>query len=154
MPEPSTILASALAFSAVKVLGAAYLIYLGLRTLLATGKAGASAPLRRQPLPRVFVDGVVVEIFNPKVALFFLAFLPQFVDVSKGAVTLQIVALGGLYVLLGFLSDGSYALVAARTGDWLRGTLGFARVQRLLSAGIYLALGAFAAFSGSRSSAK
>jgi threonine/homoserine/homoserine lactone efflux protein len=148
------LLTSALAFSVVKYLGAAYLLYLGLRTLLTRGETAAQGPVRRQPLRRVFADGAIVEILNPKVALFFVAFLPQFVDPSKGGVATQIWLLGGVYVLLGFLSDGSYALLAARAGDWLRGNLGFARVQRLVTGGIYLALGAVAALSGSRSSAK
>ena len=148
------LVSSALAFSAVKYLGAAYLIVIGLRTLLDRGKTTARGPVRRQAHSRIFVDAIVVSIFNPKVAIFFLAFLPQFVDVSRGAVPLQILALGAIYVLLGFLSDGTYALIAARAGGWLRGNAGFARVQRRLAGTIYLTLGALTAFSGSRATAK
>ena len=147
------LLSSALAFTTVKYVGAAYLVYLGLRTLLTQSEAEQIAALRREPLPRIFADGVVVNVFNPKTALFFFAFLPQFVDPSRGAVTAQIAVLGTLFVLLGLLSDGSYALLAARAAAWLRGNRLFGRARRLVSGGVYLALGAFAALSGSRSSA-
>lgn len=145
---------SALAFSAVRYLGAAYLIYLGLRTLFARPAGERRTPSPPQPLPRIFVDGVVVNVLNPKTALFFFAFLPQFVDPAQGAVPLQIAVLGAVFVLLGLLSDGAYALLAARGGDWLKANLGFARIQRLVSGSIYLTLGAAAALSGARSTHK
>src|SRR5262245_48763064 len=89
------LMASATVFSAVKYLGAAYLIYLGIRrlrdrtTTLVSAHAAGAPPLRR-----AFVDGVIVNVLNPKTALFFLAFLPQFVDVARGSVGAQILALG------------------------------------------------------------
>jgi len=148
------LMSSALAFSVVQYLGAAYLVYLGVRKLLERDDSERRGPTRQQPLSRIFADGVVVNVLNPKTTLFFFAFLPQFVDVSKGAVTLQILTLGAVFVLLGLLSDGAYALLAARAGDWLRGSLGFGRAQRLVSGGVYLTLGAAAAVSGSRAADK
>jgi threonine/homoserine/homoserine lactone efflux protein len=151
----SAILASsAVAFSMVKYAGAAYLIVLGVRKLLARDED--EAPLeagRRRSLRRVFVQGAVVNVLNPKTALFFLAFLPQFVDVERGAAWLQMVVLGLTFVALGICSDGTYALVASRAGGWLRSSARFRRGQRYVSGGIYLSLGAAAALSGSRSDA-
>src|SRR5262245_60890147 len=97
---------SALAFDLVTYLGAIYLVYLGIRKLLgrdqrANGEASAPRSLRR-----LFAQGVVVNVLNPKTALFFLAFLPQFVDASKGAVGGQILVLGLIFVALGVISDG------------------------------------------------
>jgi threonine/homoserine/homoserine lactone efflux protein len=111
----SAILASsAVAFGVVKYVGAAYLIWLGIRTMRERHEERPSGPIRDRSLGRVYAQGVVVNVLNPKTALFFLAFLPQFVDVSRGGVTAQIVILGLTFILLGFVSDGSYALVAAR----------------------------------------
>ncbi|MBI3455782.1 MAG: LysE family translocator [Candidatus Rokubacteria bacterium] len=145
---------SALAYGTVRYLGAAYLIYLGVRTLFARPAEERRTPSRPERLPRIFADGVVVNVLNPKTALFFFAFLPQFVDPARGAVSLQIAILGAVFVLLGLLSDGAYALLAARGGDWLKANLGFARIQRLISGSIYFTLGAAAALSGARSTHK
>jgi threonine/homoserine/homoserine lactone efflux protein len=149
----SAILASsAVAFSVVKYAGAAYLIVLGVRKILGGDEReedADEAPARS--LRRIFGQGVVVNVLNPKTALFFLAFLPQFVDTGRGAVWLQMVVLGLTFIALGICSDGTYALVAARAGGWLRSSLRFRRTQRYVSGGIYLSLGAVAALSGSRS---
>src|SRR5581483_12011255 len=106
------LLASALAFSIVKYLGAAYLIYLGVRTFLSRhdGKQEAAAP---RSLSRLFMQGFVVNILNPKTALFFYAFLPQFVDPARGAVVWQILFFGALFVLLAFCTDSLYALLGS-----------------------------------------
>lgn len=148
------LMSSALAFDAVKYLGAAYLIYLGIRKLVERDEAKRRRVTRQAHLSRVFADGVVVNVLNPKTTLFFFAFLPQFVDMSKGAVPQQVVVLGAVFVLLGFLSDGAYALLAARAGEWLRGHLGFVRAQRFVTAGLYLSLGTTAALAGARSAQK
>lgn len=147
----SAILASsAVAFSVVKYAGAAYLIVLGLRKLLRKDRRDelgeGSEP---RSLRRIFVQGVVVNVLNPKTALFFLAFLPQFVDVERGPVWLQMVLLGLTFILLGLISDGTYALVAARAGRWLRSSARFRSAQRSVSGGVYVSLGAAAALSGS-----
>ena len=113
------LLSSALAFTVVKYLGAAYLVYLGLRRLLTRGQAYADAMVQHQSLRRIYSQGVLVAILNPKTALFFLAFLPQFVDASRGPVTVQLLMLGCLFVLMAVVTDGLYALLAGSVGQWL-----------------------------------
>jgi threonine/homoserine/homoserine lactone efflux protein len=148
------LLSSALAFTTVKYLGAAYLIYLGVRTLRSGATVERSAEVRADRLTRVLSQGILVNVLNPKTALFFLAFLPQFIDPARGSIALQIGVLGAFFVLLGMISDGTYALLAAAAGGWLRGNLRFARVQRYFSGGVYLTLGTAAALSGSNSASK
>lgn len=152
----SAILASsATAFTVVKWAGAAYLVYLGLRRVLARDEGGdeeASVSSRSVSLSHVFWQGVLVDLLNPKVALFFLAFLPQFVDPSRGPAWTQILALGLTLAAVGLCTDGLYALLSGTAADWLRrknDNAGFRRLQRYLSGGVYLALGAGAAASGS-----
>ena len=145
----SALLASSvIAFNAVKYLGAAYLIYLGVRKLLsqpATPQAGDVTP---QPLRKIFVEGIVVNVLNPKSAIFFLAFLPQFVVIAKGNVETQILILGALFILIGLLSDGLYALLAGSFGTWLKRSRRFLNVQHYVSGSIYVLLGVGAALSG------
>jgi threonine/homoserine/homoserine lactone efflux protein len=139
--------ASATAFGVVKYLGAAYLLYLGVRRLLDRGPALAARDGSPPPLTRAFLDGVVVNVLNPKTALFFLAFLPQFVDVSRGAVGAQILALGLLFVLLGTITDGLYAVCAGSAASWLRQSPRFVAGERWVSGSMYIGLGLAAAFS-------
>ena len=116
-------------------------------TLLVIPGPGA----RRRGLGRVFAQGVVVNVLNPKTALFFLAFLPQFVDPSRGAAWTQILLLGATFVILALCSDGLYALLSGTAGGWLRRKMkgaSFRRGQRFISGGILIALGAVAAVSG------
>lgn len=143
------LLSSALAFSVVKYLGAAYLLYLGVRALLTREEvaAGEQQPAQRK-LAHIFVQGVVVNLLNPKVALFFFAFLPQFVDPARGWVAGQAFLLGSLFVVLGILSDSIYALLAGTVRHWLRGNRAFARGHRYLTGSIYIALGVSTAVAG------
>jgi threonine/homoserine/homoserine lactone efflux protein len=90
---------------------------------------------------------VVVNVLNPKTALFFLAFLPQFVDVGRGHVGAQIVALGATIVALGLITDGGYALVAETVGRWLLGHPRCLTGERWISGGLYIGLGVTAAFA-------
>ena len=150
----SAILASsATAFSVVKWLGVAYLIWFGLQRLLARDENGDAPPdVRPEPLARVFGQSALIQVLNPKVALFFLAFLPQFVDPSRGAAWTQVVVLGGTLAALGLLTDGLYALLGGTAGDWLKrrnASARFRHAQRYVPGGIYLALGAVAAATGS-----
>ena len=142
---------SALAFSVVKYLGGAYLIYLGVRRLLERSSALAPDRPRAPRLRRTFLDGVVVNVLNPKTGLFFLAFLPQFVDPSRGAVGVQIFALGLLFVALGLLTDGLYALTAGTAVGWLRGNPSFVRSERWISGTLYIGLGVAATATPTRS---
>ena len=141
---------SAAAFAIVKWLGAAYLIWLGLKRLFGRDEEDAPAEVEPEPLSRLFSQGVIVQVFNPKVALFFLAFLPQFVDPSRGDAWTQILVLGATLAALGLLTDGLYALIGGTASAALRrrGSR-FRRVQRYFSGGVYLALGAASAASGS-----
>lgn len=139
--------ASATAFSIVKYLGAAYLIYIGVRRLLDRRAPAGTGPGEPKHLRRAFVDGVIVNVLNPKTGLFFLAFLPQFVTVSRGHVGEQIVWLGVVFVLLGMITDSLYALTAGSAARWLRGKPGFLSSERWVSGGLYVGLGVVAALS-------
>jgi threonine/homoserine/homoserine lactone efflux protein len=138
---------SALAFDVVKYLGAAYLIVVGVRRLAGLERAEQTETPRRRSLSRLYRQGIVVNVLNPKTALFFLAFLPQFVDSTRGAAWAQILLLGLLFAGLGFLSDGVWALVAGTLGERLRRSRSFPQVQRYVSGSVYVGLGAVAAFS-------
>src|SRR5215218_6941133 len=107
---------SAIAFSVVKYAGAAYLIYLGVRALLGRGDPPLTAAGSPRTDRRLFWEGFVVDVLNPKVALFYLAFLPQFIDPGQGAVAPQMLVLGAVFTALGLLSDGTYALAAGTFG--------------------------------------
>lgn len=146
----STLLASsALAFAIVKYLGAAYLVYLGLRTLLTPVQTDVTVEATPSRLSNVFWQGVIVNVLNPKSALFFLAFLPQFVNPARGSATLQILMLGVIFALMALVSDGLYAITAGTVGPWLRNNLRYLHMQRYLAGGVYIALGVATAVSGS-----
>jgi threonine/homoserine/homoserine lactone efflux protein len=134
---------SAAAFSAVKWIGAGYLIYIGIRTLATKAQAvnQLNDPMSRR---RAFTQGIVVNTFNPKVALFFLSFLPQFIDADRGSAALQSLVLGSTFVVLGCISDSLFAILAsALRGTLLRGkSLPF--VQRYVAGSVFIALGAIA----------
>src|SRR6202011_3777274 len=100
------LVSSALAFAIVKYLGAAYLIWIGIRTLMAKDPDPAALEIPAEPLRRVFRDRFVVKLFNPRKGIFFLAFLPQFVDPARGPVHWQILVLGLTFMGLGIISDG------------------------------------------------
>ncbi len=143
-------LASALAFSVVKYLGAAYLIYLGLRTLLTRDKtADGVVEVSGQPLRQAFSQAIIVSILNPQTALFFFAFLPQFVDPAHGSVSAQMFILGILFVTMAVTTDSGYAILAGTLGGLLRGRRNVQRVQRYVAGTVYIGLGLAAALSGS-----
>ncbi len=141
---------SALAFTAVRWLGAAYLVFLGLRTLLGGPDAQVAAAPEPAPPRRLFAQGFVVNLLNPKTALFFLAFLPQFVDPARGRVPLQMLLLGGLFIGMAIMSDATYALLAGTLGNRLGKTAGARRRARLFTGSVYVALGVGTVLAGSR----
>jgi threonine/homoserine/homoserine lactone efflux protein len=141
-----------MAFSVVKYLGAFYLIYLGITTLMRKTKSAEDAVIVKKPLGKIFRQGVIVNVLNPKTAIFFFAFLPQFVTPENGSVALQISFLGLLFVGMAIITDGAYALVAGTLGAWLRDNQAFLKVQKYLSGSIYVVLGVATAVSGNSSS--
>lgn len=146
----SAVLASsALAFAIVKYAGAAYLVWLGLRKLFSRnvprGEAFIAAPRKGR---RLFREGFLVNLLNPKTALFFLAFLPQFVDLSRGYIALQIAILGFLFALLGLVSDSAYAMASGAAGEWLKRSSLWLIIERYASGLLMVGLGMTAAFAG------
>jgi threonine/homoserine/homoserine lactone efflux protein len=144
------LLSSAVAFSAVKYLGAAYLIYLGVRKLITQEELQPVETRPAHKLSRIYLQGMVVNVLNPKNALFFFAFLPQFVDPARGAVAAQIMLLGGTFALMGIVSDGCYALLAGTVGHWLKGNVRVLRRQRYFTGSVYIGLGLTTAFADTR----
>lgn len=142
------IASSATAFTIVKYVGAAYLVLIGLRRLLARGEHDPRVELGGAATGRRLIwHGAIVNVFNPKTALFSLAFLPQFVDPFAGPVAPQMLVLGTLLVGLGALRDGTYALVAAGAARRLRETAAARRRLDRLSGGVPVSVGLGAAFA-------
>lgn len=139
---------SAVAFTTVKYAGAAYLLFLGIRQLLRSRALPTDAP-EPEPEPRwrLFRQGALVNVLNPKTAIFFLAFLPQFVDPTRGPLWAQAALLGLVFIALGMLSDGAYALAAGAIGDRLRRSAHVRRWLDRLSGGVHIVLGTIAALA-------
>jgi threonine/homoserine/homoserine lactone efflux protein len=144
----SLLLSSATAFQAVKFAGAAYLVILGLRRLRGRratgGETQARVPRSRR---RLYGQGVVVNILNPKTALFFLALLPQFVDPNAGSAAVQMLVLGLVWVVLAFVCDAGWALAAGSAGDWIRSNARFLRGERYVSGTVLVGVGAATALA-------
>ncbi len=143
------LLSSAVAFNIVKYAGAAYLIYLGVKTLLTREKIAEADVPEEKSLLHTFYQGVLVNVLNPKTALFFTAFLPQFINVKNDFVAGQIFSLGAIIVVLGIVSGSTYTLLAGSFGNLFRGNLRFLRAQRYFAGSVYIGLGAATALTGS-----
>jgi threonine/homoserine/homoserine lactone efflux protein len=141
------IAASATAFTVVKLAGAGYLIYLGIMAFRSAGKAESHSGREPMSTRRIFWQGAVVNILNPKTALFFLAFVPQFIEPSLGNPGLQLMVLGGVFIVAGLISDSTYALVAGAAGARFLGTDSWRRGQGYVAGTIYTGLGVVAAFT-------
>ena len=145
------IASSALAFGVVTYAGAAYLIWLGIKKIMhrpelpEDGAAGTD-----DGYLQIFRDGFIVNLLNPKTALFIFAFLPQFVDTSRGHIAMQIAFLGLLFAALGLLTDGCYALVGGTAGNWLRRSRRYRGIEPYMSGALLIGLGVIAAFAGSQ----
>ena len=140
---------SALAFAVVKYAGAAYLIYIGVRRILTrTDVQTSQLKVPKRSLGRLYRDGFLVNLLNPKTALFFLAFLPQFIDPSRGAVAAQITFLGLLFTLMGLTSDSLYALIAGAAGRWVKRSGRYLRWERYVTGSVFIGLGVTAAVAG------
>jgi threonine/homoserine/homoserine lactone efflux protein len=142
------IVSSAVAFTAVKAAGAVYLIGLGLWTIFARRAEPDVALGGERALRRVFAQGIVVNVLNPKTALFFLAFLPQFVDPSAPHPAVQVALLGLVFALLGLVTDSLWALVAGSAGGVLRRSRRYVKVQRYVTGSVYVGLGVATALVG------
>jgi threonine/homoserine/homoserine lactone efflux protein len=141
---------SAVAYSTVKWAGVGYLAWIGIRTLMKNDADFARPQLEQTALRKIFIQGVLVNMLNPKVAIFFLAFLPQFVDADASNATLQTLVLGMTLVTIGLITDSLYALAGGSVGDVLRRRPTFARTTRIVSGSIYIALAGVAAVTGTK----
>ncbi|HMB18365.1 MAG TPA: LysE family translocator [Gaiellaceae bacterium] len=137
----SLLASSAMAFTVVKYAGAAYLILLGIHRLLTREEVAEVAATPPRALRKIFRDGVIVNVLNPKTALFFLAFLPQFVDPAHGAATLQILVLGLTFTVIALSSDSLWALAAGTLGGWLRRSRWYLGVKRWVTGTAFVVLG-------------
>ena len=140
---------SATAFNVVKWLGAGYLIFVGIRTLLVrpTAIEGLSGSMSRR---RSFLQGIVVNTLNPKVALFFVSYLPQFIDSDQGAAWSQALVLGVIFVAIGCITDASYALMASALRTVLVNGRSLPFVQRYVAGSVFIGLGLLATRASSR----
>jgi threonine/homoserine/homoserine lactone efflux protein len=141
------LLSSAALFSVVKFAGAGYLIYLGGRRLLGLEPSALITPAETRSRRRLYRDGAVVNILNPKTALFFYAFLPQFLDPDKGAVALQALVLGSIFVSMALVSDSLWALASGSAAEWLKARPIAVRVERWVTGTVLVGLGAAAALT-------
>jgi threonine/homoserine/homoserine lactone efflux protein len=142
---------SATWFAIVKYFGAAYLIALGIRSFLTSREAKDEQPTRPQSLLGICRQGFVITVLNPKLTVFLLAFLPQFVEPAAGPVWLQIILLGTVLIIVGATTDIGYVLLTGLLGARLpRGSSQIMRGSRLVSGFVYLALGLFTAITGQR----
>jgi threonine/homoserine/homoserine lactone efflux protein len=142
------LMSSAAAFGVVKYLGAAYLVYLGVQKLRSGESLDLSPDAPRARLSRIFGQGIIVNILNPKTALFFFSFLPQFVDASRGVVAVQILFLGTLFAVMGITSDSLWALFAGTVAQHLKRSPRWLNTQRYVSGGMLISLGVATAFAG------
>ncbi|ACI58757.1 Lysine exporter protein (LYSE/YGGA) (plasmid) [Rhizobium leguminosarum bv. trifolii WSM2304] len=143
---------SPIALEVVKYAGATYLIGIGIKKILSRAVSfDETVPIKPYPYGHLFRDGFAINLLNPKTVLFFLAFLPQFIDPSRGSVAAQTLILGMVYTILGIMTDGSYAMVAGGFGNWLKRNANYLTIERYVSGIILVGLGFMAAFFGSKS---
>jgi threonine/homoserine/homoserine lactone efflux protein len=134
------LLSSALLFQAVKLAGALYLIYIGVRTILSHNNKSL-IEMKNESIVRVFWQGFIVNLLNPKTALFFLAFLPQFVHPERGSAIIQVMALGLLFIGMAVITDGSYALLSGSIKPWLERYPMVQQQQNKAIGAVYIGLG-------------
>jgi threonine/homoserine/homoserine lactone efflux protein len=144
------LLSSALAFDVVKYLGAAYLIYLGIRKLMSSENGVENEEVKKESLSRIYWQGFAINLLNPKTAVFFFAFLPQFIDPDRGSVIGQNLLLGAIFVGLALITDSLYALAASSLAGKLAGNKGFQKGGRYFAGLVYVGLGITTALTGSK----
>ena len=143
-------LALPMGYDVIRYAGAAYLVWLGLRAIVSRSSPLEVRRVDPERLGRVFRQGVLTNMLNPKVALFFLAFLPQFTDPARGAVPLQIALLGLIFIGNGTLVCVGYALAASWLGEWLETRYGLATWLNKAMGGLFISLGVRLAFENRR----
>jgi threonine/homoserine/homoserine lactone efflux protein len=131
------------AFTTLKHLGSAYLVWLCVNALLESSEAVAAERQAPAAFKPIFLQGVLVEALNPKTAIFFIAFLPQFADPARGPVEAQILMLGALFILLAIFNDGLIGLLAGSLGERLRTSARVLAAQRYVAGSVYLSLATF-----------
>jgi len=132
--------ASALAFTVLKVVGAGYLLYLAWQVLRASPGQIRMQGDRRRSRGSLYRRGIVMNVTNPKVSIFFLAFLPQFADPKLGAISLQMIALGGIFILATILVFGAVALIGGTLGDWLNRSARAQRIMNLVTGTVFVGI--------------
>lgn len=142
------LMTSATAFATVKYAGALYLIYLGVQKLRSNETFDIAREVPRDPLLKIFRQGVIVNVLNPKAALFSLAFLPQFIDPAGAPVWQQLSLLCFVFICIGLLGDSTYAVLAGQMRQWITKHPKFLRRQKYVTGGTYIALGMAAATVG------
>ena len=144
------IAASVLAFSLLKFAGAAYLIYLGIRTFLTQSETFEVKAAEKTKLRAIFYQGLINNVLNPKAILFFLAFLPQFIDPTRGNVSSQIVFLGLIMILINLPIDLSIGFLGGVASQWLKQRQGVQRFGKWVTGSVFIGLGIATALTGSR----
>jgi threonine/homoserine/homoserine lactone efflux protein len=142
------LVSSAFAFGIVRYAGAAYLIGLGVQTLLRREPPLTDVAIARADLRRVFTQGVIVNVLNPHTAAFFFAFLPQFINPSSGHVSVQMLTLGLVFVGLSATTDSGWAIAAGTASGWIKRHPRFTDGQRYIAGSALIGLGAVTAFTG------
>jgi len=142
------IASSAVAFNIIKYLGAAYLVYLGIKSFLSKqNKFNLNDKIEKKPLSKLFWQGVFTNVLNPKVALFFLAFLPQFIHPEKGNAALQILLLGLWFNFSGTIVNIIVAMLFGKLGNWLANKQAFIKWQNKITGLLLVGLGIKVALS-------
>lgn len=136
------------AYEIIKYIGAAYLVYLGIRFIINREELQASSHDKKADFRKTFFQGSLTTLLNPKVALFYVAFLPQFVDPARGHVSLQLLILGLLFNITGLAVDASIALLASLLGSWLKRRSRAAKIVPWVAGSVLVGLGVRLAFSG------
>jgi threonine/homoserine/homoserine lactone efflux protein len=137
-----------IAYDIIKYVGAAYLVYLGIRFILSREEMLTSSHDGKADFRKAFLQGSLTTLLNPKVALFYVAFLPQFVDPTRGHIPLQLLILGLLFNITSLAVDTSVALLASLLGTWLKRRSGAAKLIHWLTGSVLVGLGVRLAFSG------
>ncbi len=145
----SLLMKSIVAYMFLKYAGAAYLIYLGVKKFREGSSEAGAPPAASRSARHLFLNGALINVMNPKGALFLFAFLPQFVDPARGSVAAQVFLLGGIFAVMGMASDSAWAVLAGGARNWLAPRAKWWRRQNYVSGTVFIALGVAAAVSGS-----